>query len=205
MSSGRDEWAEEARAGSGWGWSETPPQRSTSPAGWHTEGLPNRFPYHSDLASRRWDRGYGSWETRSRNKVGASSLILFVCGILVMVGSVTAWVTVHSFGHTGSVTGTQLSGVDSLGIVNGWFTFTGGVALLVLGGLMVVSTEVSVRVLAILVALATLGFAIYVTWSVSSRPSPKPTTRRPVWAPLVTCLQGTFTLASVWSSSWSRR
>jgi hypothetical protein len=75
-----------------------------------------------------------------------------------MLGSVTSWVTTTALGHAVSITGTQFSGSA---LVNGWFTFIGGITLLVLGGLLVVSDEGAVRVLGILFAVASLGLAVY--------------------------------------------
>jgi hypothetical protein len=45
--------------------------------------------------------------------------------------------------------------------VNGWITFTGGVVLVLLGGLMLVSSDRSLRWLALVVSFASLGFAIF--------------------------------------------
>jgi hypothetical protein len=87
-------------------------------------------------------------------------MLLLICGIVMMVGSVTAWVSGTAFGRTFTVAGSDSAISTAIG-VNGWITFTGGVVLVLLGGLMLVSSDRSLRLLALVVAFASLGFAIY--------------------------------------------
>jgi hypothetical protein len=76
----------------------------------------------------------------------------------MMIGSATAWVSASTLGHTISVTGFQIAGST---VVTGSLTFTAGVTLLVLGGLLLVSDAGAIRLLGILTALTSLGLAGY--------------------------------------------
>jgi hypothetical protein len=96
----------------------------------------------------------------SSASIKVAPMLLLVCGILMMVGSVTAWVSVTLLGHTISVAGSDGAVSAAIG-VNGWITFTGGVALIVLGGLLLISSDPSLRLVATMVAVASLGFAVY--------------------------------------------
>jgi len=102
--------------------------------------------------------------------VTAGPIVLFLSGVVMMIGSVTSWVSVDLLGHSLSASGTD-SGISAVLGLNGWITFIAGVVLLLLGGLMIVSSEPSLRLLAVLVALASLGVAIYavirVLWEIS--------------------------------------
>lgn len=86
--------------------------------------------------------------------------IIFLGGLATMVGSALPWVTAAFLGHQATVAGTDHALTSTIG-VNGWETFGGGAALLALGGLMIVSGERALRWLALLLALATAGFAAY--------------------------------------------
>ncbi len=92
--------------------------------------------------------------------VTVGSLLLFVCGIVIMVGSTTSWVSLSILGQTLSVSGTEVGIAPSIGI-NGWTTFTAGVVLVVLGGLILASAERSLRVVALVVAVVSLALAIF--------------------------------------------
>jgi hypothetical protein len=92
----------------------------------------------------------------------ATPFIVLLAGALMMIGSVTTWLTVSLGGHSLGVAGTDAAaGSGTLSSVNGWFTFTGGVVLLLVGGLMLVSAERSIRQLAAVVSFASLAYAIY--------------------------------------------
>jgi hypothetical protein len=94
--------------------------------------------------------------------VTPASLAPFLCGIVIMVGSVTPWISISLLGHTVDVSGTN-NGVSNTIAVNGWFTFIAGVVLLLLGGLMIASRESSLRVVALLVSLVSVGLAVSAT------------------------------------------
>ena len=106
------------------------------------------------------DAYYGGYDRRGTSSVDLTlaSFLVLVCGIVMMVGSVTAWVSATALGHKVSVTGTEITGYT---LLNGWFTFICGIALLVLGGLLAVSDDGAVRLLAILTAFTSLGLAVY--------------------------------------------
>jgi hypothetical protein len=95
-------------------------------------------------------------------KTTAAPLVVLISGALLMVGSVTTWLTVSLAGHSLGVSGTDASGASgTLSSVNGWFTFTGGVVLLLLGSLMLVSSDRTIRQLAIVVSFGSLAYALY--------------------------------------------
>ena len=86
---------------------------------------------------------------------------LFVCSFLLILGSFTPWISVSIDGHGfASVAGTD-SGVSQLIGVNGWITFSAGILLFILGCMIVVSGDAFFRSVALLVALAAAGFAVY--------------------------------------------
>ena len=91
-------------------------------------------------------------------------LILLVCGIALMYGSVGEWV--HVSGSLGianlhvSINGID-PGVSNLITVNGWVTFIGGVLLVIFACFEMTSEEIQLAVLTTIIAAATLVFAIY--------------------------------------------
>lgn len=91
-----------------------------------------------------------------------STVVLFLCAALVIVGSLTPWVTLSVASLSVSSDGNQ-SGLSTLmgAGVNGWFTFVGGIALLLIGALMIASRKRALRQLALLLAVATLGLSGY--------------------------------------------
>lgn len=91
---------------------------------------------------------------------------------MVIVGSLTPWVTLSATGNRISFDGNQ-AGLSTLmgAAVNGWFTFAAGIALLLVGALMVASGERAWRLLAVLIALVTLGLSAYDTARVAYKVS----------------------------------
>ena len=106
----------------------------------------------------------------SRPKAGPGTLslgvlLLMICGVALMLGSVGSWV--HVTGSVGGVAALHVSvngtdpAISTLISVNGYVTFIGGVVLLVFGGLALNSDDPFLAVLTALVAAGTMVFAIY--------------------------------------------
>ena len=87
-------------------------------------------------------------------------LLLLVSGILVIVGSVTAWVTVSILRHSVSASGTDSSISQAISI-NGWVTVALGIVLVIMAALMMGSGERSLAAVAVAASAASVGFAIY--------------------------------------------
>jgi Na+-translocating ferredoxin:NAD+ oxidoreductase RnfA subunit len=97
---------------------------------------------------------------RAASTLTAAMAGLFICGVLLIVGSATAWITL-SFGlGSVSASGTSISLSHSF-VVNGWFTLTAGILLIVLAAMIFVSGDALYRSLGVLVSLVAAGCAIY--------------------------------------------
>jgi hypothetical protein len=96
----------------------------------------------------------------ARPTLTGSSIGLFVCSVLVIVGSITPWITVSAVTLSVSANGTD-SGISQLIGVNGWITFAGGLILLIVFCLMAIQPEPLYRTLALVVAVVVAGFAVY--------------------------------------------
>ena len=96
--------------------------------------------------------------------VSVGVLLLMICGIALMFGSVGSWVSVTgSVGVAGfhlSINGTD-PGISNLISVNGYVTFIGGIVLLVLAGVALTNDELLLAILTAVAAAATLVFAVY--------------------------------------------
>jgi hypothetical protein len=110
-------------------------------------------------------------------------LVLIVCGIALMVGSVGSWVQV-----SGSVTiasfhasfHSAVNGIDpaisSAITVNGYLTFIGGIVLLLFGGLAMTNEDQSLAIMTFIVAAITGVLAIYDTFRIVQKISQVTTT-----------------------------
>jgi hypothetical protein len=91
-------------------------------------------------------------------------LLMMICGIALMFGSVGSWVRVTgSVGAAGfhvSINGTD-PGISTLINVNGYVTFIGGIVLLVLAAVALTNDELLLAILTAVVAAAILIFAVY--------------------------------------------
>jgi hypothetical protein len=92
------------------------------------------------------------------------TLILLVCGIALMYGSVGSWV--HVSGNVGVADfHVSINGIDAaittLISVNGWVTFIGGILLVMFAGFAMTSEEQQIALFTFLIALATTVFAVY--------------------------------------------
>jgi hypothetical protein len=85
---------------------------------------------------------------------------LLISSVLVIVGSVTAWVTVSVLGHSISASGTD-SSISTAISINGWVTVALGIVLVVMAALMMASQERSFAAVATAVAVAAVGLAVY--------------------------------------------
>jgi hypothetical protein len=91
-------------------------------------------------------------------------LLLLVCGIALMYGSVGSWV--HVSGSVGpanfhaSINGTD-PGITNLIRVNGWVTFIGGVLVVIFACFAMTSEELQLAIYAVIIAAVTAVFAVY--------------------------------------------
>jgi Protein of unknown function (DUF2510) len=98
---------------------------------------------------------------RETRIVRAGHLGLFVCSILLILGSFTPWVGLSLAGHNVvSAAGTD-SSVSQLIGVNGWITFSAGLLLFMLTCMIIDSGEPIFRSLTLVLALAAAGVAAY--------------------------------------------
>jgi hypothetical protein len=86
--------------------------------------------------------------------------VLVVCGAVAMAASTLPWITANFLRHTSDIEGTDGAITRAISL-NGWLTFSGGAAILVLGALMVTSSERALRFLVLFIAFVTAGFAAY--------------------------------------------
>lgn len=88
-------------------------------------------------------------------------VLLMAGAILIIVGSVTPWATATIFGHSLNVDGTARSISSSSDFISGWISLIGGLVLVLLGGLMIVSRDRTLKAVSTLIALATSGYSVY--------------------------------------------
>lgn len=106
-------------------------------------------------------------------------LLLLVCGVALMYGSVGAWV--HVSGSVGiadlhvSVNGID-SSVSTLIGVNGWVTFIGGILIVIFACFEMTSEELQLSILTSIIAAATTVFAIYDMFRIVQKISQVPST-----------------------------
>jgi hypothetical protein len=85
---------------------------------------------------------------------------LFLCSILLIVGSFTPWITVSFAGRSISGSGTDIS-ISHEFLVNGWFTFSAGALLFILACMIVSSGDAFFHSMAVLFSLLSAAFGIY--------------------------------------------
>lgn len=86
--------------------------------------------------------------------------LVMICGAVVMVASTMPWVTANLGIHMSYVSGTDKAIATAFG-VDGWATFAAGAAMAVLGGVLVVTNDGQVRLLAGLVGAGTAALSGY--------------------------------------------
>jgi hypothetical protein len=105
-------------------------------------------------------------------------LLLLVCGISLMYGSVGPWV--HVTGNLGvadlhvSVNGIDAS-VSTLIGVNGWVTFIGGILIVIFACFEMTSEELQLSILTTVIAAVTTIFAIYDMFRIVQKVNQVPT------------------------------
>jgi hypothetical protein len=85
---------------------------------------------------------------------------LFICGVLLILGSVTPWATVSFANQSMSVQGIDIT-ISHAFMVNGWFTLPIGILLLLLTFLGVTSGEPFIRVTLLVLSLAAAAVSVY--------------------------------------------
>src|ERR1700722_7824370 len=109
-------------------------------------------------------------------------LLLLVCGIALMYGSVGEWV--HVSGSAGianfhvSVNGID-PGISTLIGVNGWVTFIGGILIVVFACFEMTSEELQLGILTMVIAAVTAVFAIYDMFRIVQKISQVPASLSP--------------------------
>jgi hypothetical protein len=100
--------------------------------------------------------------TRARPAASVSPGLggLMFCSLLLILGSFTPWLTISLGPSSASVAGTD-SAISQLIGVNGWITFSAGILLFILVCMVVISAEPLFRSVALVVALAAAGFAVF--------------------------------------------
>jgi hypothetical protein len=153
------DWTARRRWTTGKGWvvaGDAPPEvafQDTSPAPPGPRLSAN--PYASVVPRRATSTGF---------TFNVGLLLLLVCGIALMYGSVGAWV--HVSGSVGiadfrvSVNGID-PGVSTLIGINGWVTFIGGILVVIFACFEMTSEELQLGIMTTLVAAVTAIFAIY--------------------------------------------
>jgi hypothetical protein len=101
-------------------------------------------------------------------KLNFGILLLFVCAIALMFGSVGSWVQVsgsvsiasfHASFHS-AVNGID-PGISSAIVINGYVTFIAGIVLLVFAGLAMTNDDLLLAIVTFVVSALTLAVAIY--------------------------------------------
>ena len=164
------DWTGRRRWSAGTGWSEVGPDAATAAASTTVLSGPrlsaNPYAPHPTATSTA---------ARSAPGVTLGNLLLFASALAMMVGSVSTWISssaslggISVFRGTagaGITFSTAVSGVadgmSGLVGINGYITLIAAAAVLVFAGLMAVSEDWSLRLMACVFALANLGLAIY--------------------------------------------
>jgi hypothetical protein len=122
----------------------------------------------------------GAVRTRSTGfSVNLGLLLLLVCGVALMYGSVGAWIHVSGSVSVAdfhvSVNGID-PGISTLISVNGWITFIGGILLVIFACFEMTSEEVQLSIFTTVIAALTAIFAIYDMFRIVQKISQVPST-----------------------------
>jgi hypothetical protein len=151
-------WTARRRWTSGQGWlvaGDAPPEAMHDSSPPSTSPRLSANPYVSMAPSRSKATGF---------TLNLGVLLLLICGIALMCGSVGEWV--HVSGSVGianfhvSVNGIDPA-VSNLITVNGWVTFIGGILIVIFACFEMTSEEIQLAVLTTVIAAVTAVFAIY--------------------------------------------
>ena len=129
------------------------PQLPTAPSGAHPPHRDAARPAPAPVVGPATSAGPASSVT-----VGIAGLVL--CGVLLIVGSVTPWLTVSFGAVSASTSGTSIP-ISHAFVANGWFTLGGGILLIVLAALISVSGAPALHTLSLFTALAAAASAVY--------------------------------------------
>ena len=99
---------------------------------------------------------------RPKTHSAVPAALIVLSGVAVMISSTLPWVYAHFLGLTQHVYGTSSAISDAIGI-NGWATFSTSAALVVLGAVLLAIESRASLGLAVLLAFANAGFAVYDT------------------------------------------
>ena len=174
------DWTRRRRWSAGTGWTEVGADAvatSTAPAAAVAGPRLSGNPYAPHPTTSM------SGAARSAPGVTLGILILICSGVAMMVGSVTTWISSNTALGGGSLFGGIVGsshsvsaalpgvadGISSFIGLNGYMTLIAGAVILVFGGLMAVSDDLSVRIVGLLFALASLGVSIYAVVRLSQK------------------------------------
>jgi hypothetical protein len=146
-----------------WDGSEWTAARRWVSGQWVDESLlPTRTPSMLENAGSSVQASASARVRRERQTVTVTAGFggLFICGVLLILGSVTPWVTVSFVDQSTSVQGTDIT-ISHAFLVNGWFTLPIGILLLLLTFLGVTSGERVIRATLLLLSLAGAAVAVY--------------------------------------------
>ena len=102
----------------------------------------------------------GHRQQQPTSTVTFGTIGLLISSVLLIVGSLTPWITVSFAGLSISASGTNSGISDAIG-VNGWVTLSGGILLLVFVCMAAISADAVFRTLALVTAVVVTGFAVY--------------------------------------------
>ncbi len=145
-------------AGQGWLVAGDAPGDATTDASAPPSGTPRgAAAQFAGLASTRRSKAMGF-------TFNLGVLLLLVCGIALMYGSIGEWI--HVSGDLG-VANLHVSsagidpGISNLITVNGWVTFIGGILIVIFACFEMTSEELQLGILTTIISAVTLIFAIY--------------------------------------------
>ena len=127
-------------------------------------GVPSAPPVESRLSANPYMAAAPRRTSSTGFTLNLGVLLLLVCGVALMYGSVGAWVHVHgSVGLAGfsvSLNGID-AGISTLIGVNGWVTFIGGILIVIFACFEMTSEELQLSILTTVIAAAVTVFAVY--------------------------------------------
>jgi hypothetical protein len=151
-------WTAKRRWNAGSGWlvaGDAPEELAGAPSPEPTAPRLSANPYVPGRVARSKATGF---------TLNLGLLLLLVCGVALMYGSVSEWV--HVSGNVGvanfhvSINGID-PGISTLITVNGWITFIGGLLIVVFACFEMTSDEIQLGILTTFIAFVTTIFAIY--------------------------------------------
>ncbi|HEX6393932.1 MAG TPA: hypothetical protein VFZ97_10850 [Acidimicrobiales bacterium] len=117
------------------------------------------IPYAAATRGEPW-WGPPQSDTARKSGITASRVVLLLTGVLLIVGSVSPWISVSLFGNTVSVDGTDRA-ISNAITMNGWITVALGIVMILVGTLMMTSSQTVLQLLALSVSAMALAFTTY--------------------------------------------